>query len=418
MFGSGITAQTIDMGFSRETLESYLVGTGFWGNPELRDRHGYQLSPAAYVLSGEQASELERLSEATHSAVSSLNQQLVAYAARSPKLTNGEAGLLKRAKIATRGLLSPYDGVNEVPPVLKVDLVQDVAGHFRIVEVDSYNPRGFGYATLLERSLPELWRTPRLPGIERLATMIGEHSSQVDTWYLLVSEFERYYETSARIFVRALNDFGVAAKLVREQELYQNPGHPLFTDPSAGVLVIPDTLDQYPQVRQALVKQYQNGTLTTFYPPLSYLGSKGFLPELREQPGMDEFLPKTTLVGKKHNGWKDRVDPHKPQVLKATVSSGMKKVLFSDLDTAGFCRTLEEASNLPGSSWILQEQVEQEPIPIVAFDDDGARVENQYFLRITAYVSAQGLVDAEITGRPDRKVHGAPDCIQIPVLVG
>lgn len=417
MFESGISTQTVDLEVSRESLESYLVSCGFWGNSELRDRHGYQLSPSAYVLSPGQTEQLQRLACTTHRAVRSLNEQLVAYAARSTTLTNSEAAFVKRAKIATRGLLSPYDGVACIPPVLKVDLVQDVEGRFRIVEVDSYNPRGFGYAALLERSLPQLFRSHRLPGVTKLASLIAQSRSDVKTWYLLVSEFERYYETSARIFVRALRDYGVQAELVREEELFFYPQHPLHVDETAGVLVIPDTLDMCPSIRRDLVARYQSGKLKTFYPPLSYLGSKGLLPDLYGVQGMDEFLPKTALIGKKHSGWRERVDPNVPLVLKATVSSGMKKVLFSDLDGADFTQKIEEVSRLPGASWIIQEQVKQCPVPVVVFDDSGNRVERDYYLRITAYVGADGVVDAEVTGRPDRKVHGAPDCIQIPVLV-
>lgn len=67
---------------------------------------------------------------------------------------------------------------------------------------------------------------------------------------------------------------------------------------------------------------------------------------------------------------------------------------------------------------ILQKQVPQVGVPIAVFGDDGARVVQDYYLRIIAYVTADGILDVEVTGRPDRKVHGAPDCIQIPTIFG
>ncbi|KND47526.1 MAG: hypothetical protein AB199_03790 [Parcubacteria bacterium C7867-004] len=411
-------ASTIDMGFDRDAIESYLVQCGLWGTPERRIRHGYQLSPAAYVLSPGQQEYLNRLATTTYAAVEELSGRLCSYTAPGRHLTHAEAKLLKCARLAKRGLLAPEDGVPAIPPVIKVDLVQNPQGTFQIAEVDCYNPRGFGYAALLELSLPEDFRKPRFPGLAGIEAQIRNTNPQIRRWYLLYSEFERYYGPSAYVFADALRAYGMRVIPVSEADLANDTEHPLFSDPDVGVLVIPDTLDTYPSVRDRLIKRYLEGSLATFFPPLAYLGSKAFLPELRAFSGMEEFIPATTLVGKKHWGWRDRTDAGKPRIIKACVSSGLKRVLFSDLDPKEFEQQLAQSAKSDGSSWILQEQVPQVPIPIVVFGDDGKRVTKDYYLRVTAYIGKDGVVDAEVTGRPDRKVHGAPDCIQIPVLLG
>ena len=129
---------------------------------------------------------------------------------------------------------------------------------------------------------------------------------------------------------------------------------------------------------------------------------------------MSTFLPKTSLVSSKD-------DPAEvlragPSVLKGTVSSGMKKVIFSDLEPERFEKTLAEARATKTPSWILQEQVLTHAVPVVVFDEGGKRITRDYFLRVVAHITKDGVLDVEVTGRPDRMVHGAPDCIQLPVI--
>ena len=230
-------------------------------------------------------------------------------------------------------------------------------------------------------------------------------------WCIIVSEYERYYETAFNIFARSLERLGISLLVLREQDL----DTPLALY-GRGILLIPDTLNQNPLLRDWLVDKYREGNLQTFFPPVAYLGSKGFLPYLREYQGMDEFIPRTILVGRKKE-FPAGMELGGTLVLKASVSSGLKHVLFSDLDKNIFEAALEKARALKNPSWILQEQVPQESVPIVVFDDRGNREVKEYYLRVTAYVAANGIVDVEVTGRTDRKVHGAPDCIQLPVIL-
>ncbi|HVX90396.1 MAG TPA: hypothetical protein VHC20_02040 [Candidatus Paceibacterota bacterium] len=398
--------QTFDSGVARTRIADYLVASGYWGDESLRRRHAYVLSPAVYMLSPEQEQSLSRLARYAYNAVKTLNGRLVHLATSGTHLSHDEARFVGLANAGSRSLYTPADGVTDIPPVLKVDLVQDAQGRFFIAEVDSYNPRGFGFAALLEESMPEL-SLMRYPGMKGFA----EHMSSTQEWCVVVSEFERYYEAPFRVLCNSLERHGKKMTILREHELGTGGQIP----EGAGVLAIPESLNRYPVVREKLLAHHRQGTCAFLYPPVAYLGSKAFLPYLRSCIGMDEFIPPTVPVGKRHANTLPR--PDVPAVLKATVSSGMKGVYFSDIDGDGYTSALAKASALKHSSWILQEQVPQEALPIVVFEEDGTRVVRDYFLRITAYVRADGVVDAEITGRPDRKVHGAPDCIQIPVIL-
>lgn len=422
MFAESI--QIADLGISRGYLDSHLKGCGYWANDERRARYDYVLSPSVYVASAKQEDSLERMAKAAYLAVHELNLMLT-KAAREKSLGKEQARFLQLGNAAARGLLRPQDGETRIPPMIKVDLVQDALGNYRIAEVDTYNPRGFGFAAMLEESLQSSMKLRRFPGMEQLCRILRTHGVSDDVpWFVVVSEFERFYRAPYEIFSSALKRRGIHFPSIEAGQL-----HRVLTDNSvvqmrAGVFSIPDTLfREDPSVRELLLQKYRDGSIKTVYPPVAYLGSKAFLPYLRQCNGMQEFVPPTSLVGKHYVG--DELDSYggrRELVLKAAVSSGMKGVYFSDLDGDEYVSALEKAREQRNPSWVLQEQVPQVPTNVVVFDEDGKRFTRSYYLRITAYISANGVIDAEVTGRPadapdGRKVHGAKDCIQIPVVL-
>ena len=405
----------VDLGIERGDLESYLRDVGYWPDEKTKQRYLYRLSPSALVVSPREREGLERLARTTYAAVGLLAGRLADIGAKKSPSSHDEGRLASLARRASRGLLLPEDGVRDIPPVIKVDLVRDPEGGYGIAEVDVFNPRGLGFVALLEGSVPEHFRNQkrRFPGLSGLARSLGE-SPEERSFGILVSEFERFYEPSFRIYADMMNArFGTDIRMLRPSDFA--PGGK--GEEETRLLTIPDTLDADPLVRERLMEKYRAGGLYAIFPPASYLGSKAFLPYLRAYPGMEEFIPPTALVGRKCGGLGHTIDEGKPLVLKAAVSSGLKKVVFSDLDPS-FASLLEEARTQRNPSWILQEQVPQKPLPIVVFDENGERETRDYFLRVTAYVSSEGVVDVEVTGREDRKVHGAPDCIMLPVLLG
>lgn len=414
MFSS--TIQTADLGLSQEYLEKYLRECGYWANSERREQLSFNLSPSAYIASAKQENDLERLAKAAYLAVSALNFSLCKTGAEK-YLSKEAARFLQLGNKASRGLLQPRDGETRIPPMIKVDLVQDAEGGYHIAEIDTYNPRGFGFAAMLEESLRSDLKVRRFPGMEQLCRILRTTGVSGDIpWFVLVSEFERFYRAPFEVFSRSLGRRGIHFPTISVREL---PDILEGYDAAfrLGVFAIPDTLyTEDPSIRETLLAKYKDGSIKAVYPPVAYLGSKAFLPFLRAYAGMSEFIPETALLGRHFTHELDASNS-KNQVLKATVSSGMKGVYFSDLDGEDYTKTLQGALHNNNPAWILQEHVEQVPVPIVAFDEDGKRVTRDYYLRITAYISSSGIIDAEITGRPDRKVHGAKDCIQIPVIL-
>lgn len=416
--GRQIVTQVQNIGIKRHALEYELDENGYWGNSEREKRYAYVLSPSAYVMTAAQAERLDRLAHATYGAVKNLSERLTDLATRRTT-TNEEAQFVSMARNASRGLMTPDETGGAVPPVIKVDLMQDAEGCYRIAEVDSYNPRGLCYLALLERTVPK--GMPRIgSGMVEFASMLKSVGDPEKPWRILVSDFERFYAPAFDILassvfykngmnVRALDESGIKALVSA-----------LPADEALQVLMIPESIQDI-ALRDCLLGLYRQDRLRTLYAPTAYLGSKAFLPYLRSQPGMDEFIPRSSFVSKKH-------DPlagvnGTPVVLKGCMSSGLKQVVFSARNQERFLSEYAAARKTKRPVWVLQEEVRQASFPVEVFT--GPYVPNkevttvqEYFLRLTAYVTQKGILGVEVTGRPEPDVHGAPDCIQIPVVRG
>lgn len=402
----------IDAGLSRDTLERTLIESGLWTRGADNSRYGYTLSPCVWGLSSTSAHNLEMLGRTVHRSLRALDQKLNYLGSGGVHLSKADARFLRLAKTGIKNLLSPRDGKEGVPPIVKVDLVQDTDGNFRIAEVDAYNPRGLGYLCLLASTTEGM---NRFPGEGVLTSLFASSRRDTSPWIIIVSEFERYYEPAFGVLVRALKKYGIDAKLVREEKLAQDGVDRTLRD-FAQALCIPESLYKYPAVRERLLTRYKEGSIYSLFPPKAYLGSKGFLPYLGEQELAGDYIPKTSLVSRADDPYKV-IDENAGSVLKATVSSGMKQVLFSDLDQHAFEEKLACARRDEYPLWIMQKQIPQIATPVAVYDDNGCRVVRDYYFRIIAHITEYGILDVEVTGRPDRKVHGAPDCIQLPSVL-
>ncbi len=407
------TDQFVNLGLSRRTLEDYLTSTGYWAGIN-RTRQGYTLSPMAYVVSKRQQEHLAQLGRSIYAAVDSLNSRIRSMAGRH--LDHQTAAFRRLALSGVRGLMGPDEACSRIPPVMKVDLVQDIGGLYRAAEVDVYNPRGYAYMALLEGYVPEEFKAHRYAGMNGLVKLLrAEGYVDEDELILLRSEFERFYDPSFRVLCDAFRTQGIAnCRVATEGEFaeYLKAGV-LYVDGS-WIFNIPESLFEHPQVALELMDRYKKGKLRTFYPPKSYLGSKGFLPFLREH-GAAPFIPKAALVTKKLDPRANGMGDVKT-VLKGTMSSGHKKVIFSDLHPDRFEETYAQARRHPTAQWVLQEQVAQQAQRVSVFSDTGELVSGDYYLRLTAYITRDEIIDVEVTGLPRPLVSGAPDCIQIPCI--
>jgi hypothetical protein len=406
------TSQIVDFGFSSSGLEKYLAEIGYWDTEDKKRRHRYVLSPCVYVLTRVQHEELKDIARAVYPAVQNLESALAGHA-RAPRPTSDGRRLLAMARSARHGLDGPGDTADEgIPPILKVDIVQKPDGGYQIVEIDTYNPRAIGTTTLLEASLIRFGVKPAYRITKHISALLTSRSE--GSWTIVASERERYYETSYGIVARSLSVYGVRTHVISEADVVEDPTL-IAPGNIKNTFIIPESLDRHPAIREALLASYRQDVIRVLYPPKAYLGSKGFLPFLSDQPGMKSYIPPTVILSKAVGSAQPEM--HGAMVLKAVSSSGAKGVFFSDADRNEFDQAFSEALRAKTPQWILQEKVEQARLPVVVFQD-GRRAESLYHVRITMHVGADSIFGIKVTGRTNPLVHGAPDCVQLPVVLG
>ncbi|MEK7164763.1 MAG: hypothetical protein AAB779_02350, partial [Patescibacteria group bacterium] len=179
---------------------------------------------------------------------------------------------------------------------------------------------------------------------------------------------------------------------------------------------------------------YQAGTVDFLIPPKPFLGAKAVLGLLRNDERnvrleailhsqikpealelVRQYIPETYLLHKNTDlaALRQRCEQER-FVLKESISSGMKGTLFSD--DRQFAFMLKQA----GSSYyrfILQREVENRAHSFSYFTEDGEEREDYWYTRVTAHYAARRLADIIVTARRDKKVHGAPDSLQLGTII-
>lgn len=401
---------THDLGLSRRDLENYLIRVGYWDTAHKRIRHMCILSPMAYILREETA--LTATARAIHAAVQKLEDELIALS-RAKQPGREAAQWLGCAKTASGGLLYPGQAFTPgIPPILKVDMVRDREGRWHVVEVDSYNARALGTIALCDWLLEQCGLAPYASIGDNLVRCLGGETSLT----VVVSAKEGYYRTSFELVRLALEQRGVRVRLITEQEIAMNPTIFAGSAKPQALLVIPDNLHRHPTARHVLLSAYREGRIALVYPPKPYLGSKAFLPFLASQEGVLGSIPPTALlVGTLEQCDFSPCPVGKRVLLKPVTSSGSKGIVEQD-DTEAFYRTINESRGAKNPLWVAQEEIEQGSVPITVFTDDDRKTDLMFNLRLTMYVSAEGIAGIKMTGREHKIVHGAADCVQLPVM--
>ncbi len=404
--------------------------SGLWANGG-KETHGFQLSPNVFQISEMQKRDLEELGLALYDSLLGLSH--MATIVFDPLLNY--SGVWRRIRqVFSTGVPKSYLGlqgmnIRHIPKLLKVDLMIDQDGHFRIAEIDGHNKHGVGYSTLCRRFAQAIEPNGKfLPGTaKRLADEVKSQGyNQLKIFY---GDRERFYLPEFLIAKSELELNGIECVLISEARANDQ-------ELTTGLLLDLPFLHTRPHLYDAILPAYKNGDVRFIIPPKPFLGSKGVLALLRND-GVDEdlesvlrtfigrkslqvirrYVPETRLVGSLGAGQSEveRMCQGRRYVLKRSISSGMKGTIFSD--DPSFTVALEQAARSK-LDWIIQEEVQNQPQTFSCFVDKGMRqVTGSWFMRVIVQYVNRGLADVVITARQDKSVHGAPDCIQLGTVI-
>lgn len=401
-------APVLDLGFSSWDIEQHLITVGYWNTESRRERHACVLTPCAYVFNEELI--VAKAAMVLYKAVTRLEITLQELSHRL-RLDHSESQFLRIGKRAAHGLLQPGEETSPtVPPMIKIDMVRD-RDRWYAVEIDAYNPRALGTVALVDGLAKRTGKSLVSDIVTHLAPILGhEHE-----WVFLISEKERYYGTAYEMLCSLLKKEGVRTRCVQEAQVAENASLLTNRDGLLHLFAIPENLDRHPAIRNHLLKGYRAGIVRLFYPPKAYLGSKAFLPFIAAQEGVNGTIPPTALLtGYPENCIFSRPRERERIILKHAHSSGSKNIVRQN-DLEIFYKTIDEGRQSKNPLWIAQEEVRQEPVAVTVFDR-ARRVIRPYYLRLTVYATACGIAGIKVTGRQNEIVHGASDCIQMPVV--
>jgi hypothetical protein len=320
--------------------------------------------------------------------------------------------------------------VRDITKLLKLDLMINQFGEYKIAEIDGHNKHGLGYSTLAMNFRKALYENAdALPGvIQILATEIFRLG--YDHLKIFYAKQDRFYVPEFEIAVREFAKHGIVCELIPEltcnSEILQEG---LFLD-------LP-FLSYGTHLYKTIIPAYKNGKVKFIISPKPCLGSKGILALLRNDNNDEKlesilrafiskdslelvrkYIPETLLVGKQGEGLssvRSRLSLKK-YVLKEVISSGMKGTRFSD--SPEFESALINAIN-SNLNWVLQEEVENQPQTYSWYENgnDNLISSNDWFTRVTVHYVGRQLADIVVTARRDKSVHGAKDSIQIGTII-
>lgn len=414
----------------KNILQSVVDQSGIWMG-QRKQSHNFLLSTSVFQITQEQKSELSALGIALYDCLMGLSH--IATIAYDQQFNyNGKWAFVR--KIFSTGVHHVFHElqglkVKDVPRLLKVDIMINQSGEFKIAEIDGHNKHGLGYSTLAMNFRNALHPDCQsLPGVISLLSREVSRLGYSDV-KLFYSDQDRFYLPEFEIVAEEFSKHGINCKIISEiscnvEELESG----LFID----LPVLHSRINLY----DVIVPAYKRGDVKFIIPPKQFMGSKGVLAILRNDLGDEDlesiirafiptrslilvrkYIPETFLVGKQGEGLKSIQERimNKNYVLKESISSGMKGTCFSD--SFDFGDVLLRAANSQ-MNWVLQEEVINQPQTYSWYEEgDDLITSDDWFTRVTVHYVNRQLADIVITARRDKSVHGAKDCIQLGTII-
>jgi len=361
--------------------------------------------------------------------------------AHNPKLTHSNTwDMISRA--LNTGVPGVYRDIQvlhpgTIPAICKVDLMQSVDGRYYIAEIDGHNKHGLGYMALHANVVKAICPDAQtFPGITSIIAQEMERRNGNGRLVLLYSHKERYYLAEFQILAVELAKHGIELIVVDDVDVEVTSESLLYQGEvlSRGVFVDLPFLDKNPGVPEILAEAYSEGKVDFLLPPKPFFSSKAVMALLRNDEGNLEleailrsqiplqslelvrgFIPETYLVtkGKEEGHW-DSLLTKGSFVIKEVISSGMKGTAFQE--DARFAEAFRQAQEAR-YRFVLQKEMQNAPLTLKYFTEDGDLREGEWFGRIIVHFTRGGIAEVELTARMDKRIHGAPDCLQLGTVI-
>ncbi len=416
-----------------QTISQVVTQSGLWDGTR-RQSHAFLLSPSVFAITHTQHQELNGLGVALFDCLLGLSH--IAVIAYDPKVNYDGAWRFAR-RVFSAGVPHAYvplqaANFKHIPRLLKVDVMVDNQGNFKIAEIDGHNKHGLGYATLVKRIREAIYpKANALPGtVSLLAQEIRRLGHEHIT--IFYGDQERFYIPEFEIAADELRKHSIHCSVISEMEAKEE-------SLIQGLFLDLPFLYRKKELYDYIIPAYQEGAVQFIIPPKPFLGSKGTLALLRNDSHNEHleailcsfikrssletirrYTPEILLIGRhaeRIEATEQRMK-EKRYVLKESISSGMKGTIFSD--DPSFEKVLARACKAH-ANWIIQKEVTNMPQELSWYETDNNKValktSQDWFMRVTLQYVNRQLGDIVVTACRNKAVHGAKNCIQIGSVV-
>lgn len=412
-------------------LTQVIQESGLWTGAR-EESHAFLLSPSVYRITQDQQMDLQKLGFAIQNCLAGLSH--ISVIANDAGLNYSEHWLYAR-RIFSSGVPKVYHelqglNVKHTPKLLKVDLMVDQAGRFKIAEIDGHNKHGLGYSTLAMRFRNALYsREKTLPGVVSLLSSELKRLGY-DKIKLFYADRERFYLPEFEVAQQEFLKHDINCVIASESDVSES----FLMD---GIFLDLPLLYDRQSLYQTIIPAYKNGDVEFIIPPKPFLGAKGVLALLRNDTQDEsleallitfikkqslelvrQYIPETFLIGKQAQGMEfiqERIS-NKNYILKESISGGMKGTVFSHEDC--FDGILAKACSTK-MNWILQEEVINQPQTFSWFDRGSSEVQvaNDWLMRVVVHFVSRQMGDITVTACREKAVHGGKNCLQIGTII-
>lgn len=421
---------------THQLIKDTVVQSGLWDLGQ--ENYLFLLSSDVYAVSPNQLKALEVMGPALQECLAGLGR--IAATSFTPALGYGKtwAMITKSLRTGTPSLYNDLQGLKpgRTPTLCKVDLVEGVDDRFYIAEIDGHNKHGLGYSTLAARVRDLLIKdAKKFPGVAKtLVAEIKRRRAGDQTVLMLYGDHERFYLPEFKILANEMAGLGVNLVVRSEMELKENPLQQLSDLKEPRLLMDFPVMYHNQELCEALSALYRKGEVDFLFPPKPFLGSKAVLGLLRNDEGKPEleailksqietaaletlrsFIPETYLVHKGRNPqhWLNLCGGRR-FILKKCISSGMKGTVFTGEPEF---ETEFELACKSYYHYVLQEEVPTRTRRFGYYTSFGAPEQAEWYTRVTVHFNRGTVADLVVTARQDKKVHGAPDCLQLGAVI-
>lgn len=418
---------------------------GMW-SPFDAGKYDFRLSPDVLELTLVQKKELDEMAMLIYGEGGYLDGSVrLIKLTEDPKFTGTRVGgaIRKSLFFGIRKDEQALQLVDDVLPFIsRLDLVLTDGSDadntsFKIVEVEGDKTHAFGYVTMpVHFNNIVSGNSQPLGVVEALGKKLQERGGVDLETTLIVGESEAFYERELSVFAKIANESGLNLSVVREKKLDVGRLN--------GVVVSIPTLTpaglKGSGIESAdLYSRYVSGAIDCLIPPKRFLGNKSLLGIIKNSLGDEElervlretfsstalaglrkYIPDTVAVNKGNSRIVADLYESGPEewVVKEIMSSGMRGVKLPDKATPD--EVIEARASLIRQqpyNFILQRKVPQKrcEFKFAERDNLGTVKSAPMFMRISPFVTGDGVAAVGVTARETPAVHGARDAIQIPV---